>query len=140
MKRVNKLPDIDDEMRPHYDFSNAARNPYAALIEPSSRAIPLDDDIAKVFVSSHQIDKSLRYLLEFACAHKKFELIGKMSLHEPLQTYASEDAQTQTDRQGDVYAMMIAPDILAVFPTAEAINAALRTLIYLTAHSEKVAA
>ena len=138
MKKANKLP--DDDMRTHYDFTNAVRNPYATLIKQNSRAIALDDDIAQIFTSSEQIEKALGYLLEFAQTHTPTDLIRRANLREPKPSYQTTNQTDLATTSSDmVLSVMVSPDILEVFPTAHAINEALRTLIYLAAYVGKLA-
>ena len=140
MKRINK-PQDDDEMRLEYDFTTAVRNPYVTSIEPGSRAIALDDDISKIFTSPKQIEQALRYLLEFARTHAPTALLGQTGLSEAKPVYRMTDRPKSLEVTADmVLSVMVSPQILEVFPTRQAVNEALRTLIYLSTYSQKAAA
>ena len=55
--------DLEDDLLPEYDFSNAKPNPYAARAM-RQKAIFLEKDIAEVFTTSEQVNKALRALIE----------------------------------------------------------------------------
>ena len=55
--------DLEDDLLPEYDFSNAKPNPYAACAM-RQRAIILEKDLAEVFTTSEQVNKALRAILE----------------------------------------------------------------------------
>lgn len=139
MKRANK--GSADDLKPQYDFSHAVRNPYAKTIKPNSRTIVLEADVAHVFTTSAQIESALGYLRDYARAHAPSELIGRTAVGESGELYGTPTKNPQVDlaaaKSGDVLAVMVSPDILEIFPTAHAINEALRTMIYLSVHARK---
>jgi len=52
-----------DDMLPEYDFSEAEQGKYAKHFEHGTTAVLLDDDVAKVFPDTKQINDILRALI-----------------------------------------------------------------------------
>ena len=52
----------EDEMRPEYDFSNAARGKYYARFKASSNVVVLDPDVSEVFPNAAAVNQALRAL------------------------------------------------------------------------------
>ncbi len=74
MKDKTKKQDIDDDLRPEYDFdySKAVRGKYyRRLLEEGSNVIILDPDIAKAFHDSASVNEALRSLLELTSSTKR---------------------------------------------------------------------
>ena len=58
----------DDELRPHYDFSDGVRGKYSESYAEGTNVvmIVLDPDLAEHFPSSEAVNKALRELVEAA--------------------------------------------------------------------------
>ena len=67
--------DLEDDLLPEYDFSNAKPNPYAARAT-RRRAIVLEKDLAEVFTTSEQVNKALRAILEAVPARPSQEEVA----------------------------------------------------------------
>jgi len=52
-----------DEMLPEYDFSEAVQGKYASSFPHGAKAILLDEDVAKVFPDTKQVNDILRALI-----------------------------------------------------------------------------
>ena len=68
MKRTdlsNAPDDLADDLRPEYDFdySRAKPNRFAGQVQPGSRVVVLDPDIAEVFTTQEAVNKVLRALI-----------------------------------------------------------------------------
>ena len=61
-KRVAE-PD-PDEMRPHYDFSNAVRSKYAARYREGTNVVLLEPDVMVAFPTSEAVNRALREFLK----------------------------------------------------------------------------
>jgi hypothetical protein len=55
----------DFEMRDHYDFSNAIRNPYVQRFQELN-LVSLDDDVKAAFPDSQSVNEALRVLMKAA--------------------------------------------------------------------------
>jgi hypothetical protein len=53
----------DDDMLPHYDFSNGERGKYAARYREGTNSVLLDPDVFEVFVDSRSVNEALRTLI-----------------------------------------------------------------------------
>ena len=53
-----------DEMRPHYDFSKAARGKHAKRFTEGTNLVALAPDVAKEFPDSESVNEALRSLLK----------------------------------------------------------------------------
>lgn len=58
--------EIDDEMRPEYDFSGGVRGKYYEAYQKSRNVIILDPDVAAVFPDSAAVNEALRLLVKAA--------------------------------------------------------------------------
>ncbi len=54
--------DLEDDMRPEYDFFNARPNP--SVNRPSAPPIILEPDVAAVLTTSEQVNAALRAILQ----------------------------------------------------------------------------
>ena len=55
--------DLEDDLRPEYDFNQPKHNPYAERAL-RRRAIILEKDLAEIFTTSEQVNKALRALVD----------------------------------------------------------------------------
>ncbi len=63
MSNDSKKPD-PDEMRPHYDFSNAVQGKYADRFAQGTNLVRIQADVAKEFPDSQSVNEALRSLLK----------------------------------------------------------------------------
>ncbi|MBW4579175.1 MAG: hypothetical protein KME42_06345 [Tildeniella nuda ZEHNDER 1965/U140] len=59
---------VDDEMRPEYDFSGGIRGKYYEAYMQSSNVVVLDPDVAEIFRDSAAVNEALRLLAKIAKA------------------------------------------------------------------------
>ena len=59
-----------DEIRPEYDWSKAARNPYASRFAAGSNIVVLEPDVAALFPSSASVNEALRSLASVMAGRK----------------------------------------------------------------------
>jgi len=61
---MKKAPDkkAEPEMRAEYDFSRGARGKYARRYAQGTNVVVLEPDVAKVFPSAEDVNRSLRAL------------------------------------------------------------------------------
>ena len=67
MKKTSSDPDLDDDLRPHYDFDfkNMKPNRFAGMdLKFKGAQIILDADVAEVFDSSQQVNTVLRSVIK----------------------------------------------------------------------------
>ena len=57
---------LDDEMRPEYDFSSGVRGKYHEAYQRSRSVIVLDPDVAEIFWDSVVVNEALRLLAKIA--------------------------------------------------------------------------
>ena len=57
---------LDDEMRPEYDFSGGVRGKYYEAYQCSRSVIVLDPDVAEIFRDSVAVNEVLRLLAKIA--------------------------------------------------------------------------
>ena len=57
---------LDDEMRPEYDFSGDVRGKYYEAYQRSRSVIVLDPDVAEIFRDSVAVNEALRLLAKIA--------------------------------------------------------------------------
>lgn len=84
MKNKATKQDIDDDLRPEYDFdySTAVRGKYCRrLLEEGSNVVILDPDIAEAFHDSASVNEALRSLLELTRSTKR--LLTRSSTGSP---------------------------------------------------------
>jgi hypothetical protein len=67
---MNQEPELNlnDEMRPEYDFSGGVRGKYYEAYQQSTNVIVLDPDVAEVFRDSASVNEALRLLTKLAKA------------------------------------------------------------------------
>ena len=65
MKRRPKT-ELDDEMRPEYDFSQGVRGKHYKQYREGTNLILLDPDVAEVFRDSESVNQTLRLLIQIA--------------------------------------------------------------------------
>ena len=63
MSNDSKNPD-SEEMRPHYDFSNAVQGKYADRFAQGTNLVRIQPDVAKEFPDSESVNEALRSLLK----------------------------------------------------------------------------
>ncbi len=65
---MNQKPEtnIDDEMRPEYDFSGGVRGKYYEAYQKSTNIVVLEPDVAEVFRDSAAVNEALRLLTKIA--------------------------------------------------------------------------
>jgi len=67
---MNKNPEsteqLDDEMRPEYDFSGGVRGKYHKAYQRSRSVIVLDPDVAEIFWDSVVVNEALPLLAKIA--------------------------------------------------------------------------
>jgi hypothetical protein len=64
-----ELDELEDELRPEYDFSTmqgGIRGKYIARYRTGTNIILLDPDLAKAFPTSESVNEALRLLLQIA--------------------------------------------------------------------------
>ncbi len=59
-------PDMDDEMRPEYDFSGGVRGKYFQAYQQASNVVVLDPDVAEIFQDSAAVNEALRLIAKIA--------------------------------------------------------------------------
>lgn len=66
------MNEIDDDLRPHYDFdySKAKPNRFAEKYKKMVRRVGLDADIADDFPSAESVNEALRFLVRITKQHK----------------------------------------------------------------------
>jgi hypothetical protein len=67
MKR--EVDELEDELRPEYDFSNmtgGVRGKYVERYQTGTNVVLLDQDVAKAFPDSTSVNEALRLLLQIA--------------------------------------------------------------------------
>lgn len=62
--------EVDDDMRPGYDFSGGVRGKYYEAYQRSRNVVILDPDVAAVFPDSASVNEALRLLAKIAHAIK----------------------------------------------------------------------
>jgi hypothetical protein len=65
---MNQEPetDVNDEMRPEYDFSGGVRGKYYEAYKQATNVVVLDPDVAAVFRDSAAVNEALRLLTKIA--------------------------------------------------------------------------
>ena len=58
--------EMDDDMRPEYDFSGGVRGKYYEAYQRSRNVIILDPDVAAIFPDSASVNEALRLLAKVA--------------------------------------------------------------------------
>ncbi len=64
-----EVDELEDELRPEYDFSNMAggvRGKYVERYRAGTNLVLLDPDIAKAFPTDASVNEALRLLLQIA--------------------------------------------------------------------------
>ncbi|MEH2460477.1 hypothetical protein [Nostoc sp.] len=59
---------INDEIKPEYDFSDGVRGKYYEAYMRSSNVVILDPDVAEIFRDSASVNEALRLLAKIAKA------------------------------------------------------------------------
>ena len=59
-------PPENDEMRPHYDFSDGDRGEHHLAYRQGTNLVLLEPDVAEIFRSSESVNHALRMLMELA--------------------------------------------------------------------------
>ena len=65
---MSQIPDsnVDDDMRPEYDFSKGVRGKHYETYRQGTNIIFLEPDVAAVFKDSASVNEALRLLLNLA--------------------------------------------------------------------------
>lgn len=63
MKNLSKNNQINDEMRPEYDFSDSVPNKYAERFKLKERFVRIDTDLFEVFDTTEKVNKALRAII-----------------------------------------------------------------------------
>jgi hypothetical protein len=58
--------DPSDEMRPEYDFSNAAQGKHHQAYKEGTNVVLLEPDVARIFRDSASVNRALRLLMDIA--------------------------------------------------------------------------
>ena len=64
-----EVDELEDELRPEYDFSNMAggvRGKYVERYRTGTNVVLLDPDVAKAFPTNASVNEALRLLLQIA--------------------------------------------------------------------------
>ncbi len=64
-----EVDELEDELRPEYDFSNMAggvRGKYIERYRTGTNVVLLDPDVAKAFPTNASVNEALRLLLQIA--------------------------------------------------------------------------
>lgn len=64
MKKIDKQPASNDDLRPEYDFRGGERGKYAKRHRDGSNIVVLDPDVAAEFKSSREVNQALRTYLK----------------------------------------------------------------------------
>ncbi|MEH2257829.1 hypothetical protein [Nostoc sp.] len=59
---------VNEDMRPEYDFSGGVRGKYYEAYMQSSNVVVLDPDVAEIFRDSASVNEALRLLAKIAKA------------------------------------------------------------------------
>lgn len=63
--------ELEDDMRPEYDFSKAVRGKYATRYPDGSRIVLLDPDVAELYPDAEAVNRALRAVAEAAPRPRK---------------------------------------------------------------------
>jgi len=58
--------EVEDDMRPEYDFSNSVRGKYAGRFHPDVVMETLAPDVAQAFPDAESVNEALRVLIKAA--------------------------------------------------------------------------
>jgi hypothetical protein len=58
--------DMNDDMRPEYDFSSGVRGKHYQAYRQGTNLVPLDEDVAQVFPDAAAVNEALRLLIKLA--------------------------------------------------------------------------
>jgi hypothetical protein len=74
-----EVDELEDELRPEYDFSNMAggvRGKYVERYRAGTNVVLLDPDIAEAFPTSASVNEALRLLLQVAQRNPSKKSVG----------------------------------------------------------------
>jgi hypothetical protein len=74
-----EVDELEDELRPEYDFSNmtgGVRGKYVERYLTGTNVVLLDQDIAKAFPNSTSVNEALRLLLQIAQRQQPNKPVG----------------------------------------------------------------
>jgi hypothetical protein len=63
---MSNEPNLDDDIMPEYDFTNAVRGKYAKRFPKDVVMVVLAPDVAEVFPDSESVNEALRVLVKAA--------------------------------------------------------------------------
>jgi len=65
MKKTTRIDDLDDDLKPEYDFDYAKSKPnkFAQKLKEQDRYIQLEPDVYKIFKNSNDVNNALRSLI-----------------------------------------------------------------------------
>jgi hypothetical protein len=71
--KMESNPDLEDELRPEYDFSKmkgGVRGKYVERYRTGTNVVLLDPDVAQAFPTSDAVNEALRMLMQIAQRQK----------------------------------------------------------------------
>jgi hypothetical protein len=74
-----EVDELEDELRPEYDFSNmtgGVRGKYVERYQAGTNVVLLDQDVAKAFPNSTSVNEALRLLLQIAQRQQPNKPVG----------------------------------------------------------------
>lgn len=74
-----KVDELEDELRPEYDFSQMAggvRGKYVERYRAGTNLVLLDPDVAKAFPTDDAVNEALRLLLQIAQRQQSSQPLG----------------------------------------------------------------
>ena len=74
-----EVDELEDELRPEYDFSNMAggvRGKYVERYRTGTNVVLLDPDVAKAFPTNASVNEALRLLLQIAQRQQPNKPVG----------------------------------------------------------------
>lgn len=60
------MSNLDEDMRPEYDFSGGVRGKHYQTSQPSNNVVLLDPDVAAHFKDAQSVNHALRLLIQLA--------------------------------------------------------------------------
>jgi hypothetical protein len=79
MAMKKEVDELEDELRPSYDFSKmagGARGKYVERYRSGTNVVLLDHDVAQAFPTSESVNDALRLLLRVAQRQQSNESVG----------------------------------------------------------------
>jgi hypothetical protein len=79
MAMKKEVDELEDELRPSYDFSKMAggvRGKYVERYRSGTNVVLLDHDVAQAFPTSESVNEALRLLLQVAQRQQSNKTVG----------------------------------------------------------------